>query len=372
MALDQNNPYEKVISGAFDSPARNDATVNKLLEGVEVQLSKALDYYLFSAELVTEPVPEEVDEQDPISGKIVKVKRTVNKERWKHLPTEEMIVGCRSYGINCHEKNFMPDPTQAYSNSIDPDIFEGYCTIFTEDRENKYVSRLQALKTHMETHIQPINQTDIEFLNTYLNNNNISHTEDLNVMDADNALAEIAERELPKNDYTLKLLKTIKQNKMIKAASLDSLAYNSKWLSWNPKFTRAGFLYTKNYIMVKVSTLHSTTIVQDKKNRFGMDTDELMIEEAITAAQRNIHNILLNHREYVHGGLPLTPTDELELMDLEYELFLAAKRRSLNGIFLRGIISNIEERKVNITNETVGTKQEGGSSVFNIVRNRGQ
>lgn len=306
-----SSTFEKEISRGFDGSNKNEATIRGLID-VKEELNSYLDGYLFSSQAVERTTYEQVEEEDPISGKIKTIRKPKKVIMYRHLPTEEKIASCRGLGFDCHERNFMPDSTKAYSKCINPDIFEGFCVSYNEDSDGKYLTRLERLKKH--------------------------------IMDFHK-----------------------------KEVDIDDIIYNSKdkWLTWDPIFNEQGYLAVKNYIMLNLSSLSSTTITPDKKNRFGMDTEEIISNEASDAALRNIQEICVCHREYTLSGANLSPTKQNELQDLEYSLFKAAAKRSLNGIFLRGIISSIEERRVDIHQDNAGSNNKEANSIFGKVLNRG-
>ena len=305
---DTSTTFEKEISRGFDTSNKNEATIKGLLD-VKDELSSYLDGYLFSSEAVEKTIYESVDEENPITGEVRTIKRPKKIIIYKHLPTEEMIIGCKTFGIDCHERNFMPDTTKAYSSCINPEIFEGYCISYIEDKDGKYINKVERLKKHIK---------------------------------------EFHDREI----------------------EIDDIIYNAKYLTWDPMFNEQGYLAVKNYIMLQLSSLNSTTIIPDKKNRFGMDTDEIINNQAVDAALRNIQEIVVCHRQYTLSGANLSPTKQQELQDLETNLFRAALQRNLNGIFLRGIISSIEERRVDIHQENAGAQKEN-NGVFGKIINRG-
>jgi hypothetical protein len=321
--------YEKEISRGFDNQNKNEATINSILDVIG-QIDKFLDRYLFASEYTEETVTETGEEEDPITHKVTPVKKSKKIGRYKHLPSEERIVGCRLFEterevseldpithqmikvkrnmkIDCHKRNFQPDTTMSYSSSLDPDIFEGQCVTYVEDREGAYLQKLVRLQKHMQE----------------------EHKIQMNTED---------------------------------------LAYNSRWLTWSPMFrNRQGFDAVKSYIMLKVAPLMSTTIIPDKKSRLGVDSDEMINNQAVDAARINVQDVILRHREY---GFDLSPTKIIELLNLEADLFRATLQRNLNGIAIRGIINTIEQREVNIKQENVGTKSDQSGGVFNRIINR--
>jgi hypothetical protein len=80
-------------------------------------------------------------------------------------------------------------------------------------------------------------------------------------------------------------------------------------------------------------------------------------------ALATMQDIIVTGKKY---GFSKSSTQIIELQRLMQKLFKLALARSLNGTSLRGIINSIEERKVSITNESLGRQNESGG-IFNKV-----
>ena len=111
--------------------------------------------------------------------------------RYKPVPTEEKIIGCRMLGIKCDEKTFMPDSRLSYA--VAPGVFDGFCVIYQDNFSNA---------EHREARID-------------------------------------------------KLIAHLKDKHKVTRWDATELKSNAQWLTWNPMFNRKGFDKVKSYIMLE-------------------------------------------------------------------------------------------------------------------------